>query len=135
MYAHANALTAMPKAPGIRQGPQVREEAGSAGESRDGGELGSRGGAMAPVQRRHRRREQHIRYEAYKPLMVRDMTSLKAVDEPIMMRPRRQAMVVVTATERRGIELRGSTYLSVVSVLGDWNYIGGFQLVGEILLC
>ena len=81
---------------------------------------------MAPVQRRHSRREQHIRYEAYRPLMVRDMTSLNAVEEPMMMRARRQAMVIVTATESNGIELRGST-LSIVSA-SQCNQHGRFRV-------
>ncbi len=39
-----------------------------------------------------------------------EMTSLKAVEEPMIIRLRRQALVVVTSTESKGIELRGSTY-------------------------
>lgn len=42
--------------------------------------------------------------------MVMEMTSLKAVEEPMLMRPRRQAMLVLTAMEKRGIDVRGSTW-------------------------
>lgn len=67
------------------------------------------GREMAPVQRRQSKSEQHMKYEAYRPLTVREMTSLNAVEEAMMMRLRRHAITVVTATESRGIELRGST--------------------------
>ena len=42
---------------------------------------------------------------------MREITWLKAMDEPMMMSERRQAIVVVRITERTGIEVRGSTYL------------------------
>lgn len=47
--------------------------------------------------------------------MVMDMTSLKAVEEPMLMRPKRQAMVVLTAMEKRGIDVRGSTWRAGVN--------------------
>lgn len=42
---------------------------------------------------------------------MREITWLKAMEEPMMMSERRQAIVVVRITERTGIEVRGSTYL------------------------
>lgn len=45
--------------------------------------------------------------------MVREMTSLKAVEEPMLMSARRQEMVTVVRMEIRGMEARGSTFFSV----------------------
>lgn len=41
---------------------------------------------------------------------MREITSLKATEEPILMGPRRQDVAVVRTTEARGIEVRGSIY-------------------------
>lgn len=42
---------------------------------------------------------------------MREITWLKAMEEPMMISERRQAIVVVRITEEMGIEVRGSTYL------------------------
>lgn len=42
--------------------------------------------------------------------MVKDVKTLKAMWEPILMRPMRQAIIVVAMTEIKGIEVRLSTY-------------------------
>ena len=42
--------------------------------------------------------------------MVREITSLKATEEPILIRARRQATKVVRPIAISGIEDRGSTY-------------------------
>ena len=42
-------------------------------------------------------------YEPNKPTTARETMSLKAVEEPRMMRARRQVMVVVSAMERTGM--------------------------------
>lgn len=47
--------------------------------------------------------------EAYRPPTAKDITSLKAVEGPMLIRPSRQAFVVVKATALFGIELRAST--------------------------
>lgn len=91
----------MPAAPGMRHGPHVRAEEEVEGEE---------GREMEPVQRRQSSSEQHIRYDAYRLLMVSEITSLNAVEEAMMIRLSRHATTVVTATESSGIELRGSTY-------------------------
>ena len=41
---------------------------------------------------------------------MREITSLKASVEPMLIRPRRQAIVVVKATEAVGMEVRGLTW-------------------------
>lgn len=41
---------------------------------------------------------------------MRDITWLKAMEEPMIMSERRQAIVVVRMTETTGIEVRVSTY-------------------------
>lgn len=40
---------------------------------------------------------------------MREITWLKAIEEPMMMRERRQAIVVVRMIETTGIDVRGST--------------------------
>lgn len=40
---------------------------------------------------------------------MREITWLKAMEEPMMMSERRQAIVVVRMTETTGIDVRGST--------------------------
>jgi hypothetical protein len=42
--------------------------------------------------------------------MEREIMSLNAVAEPILMRARRQEMIVVTAIDQSGTDVRGSTY-------------------------
>lgn len=52
-----------------------------------------------------------MKYEPYRPSIVREITWLKAMEEPMMMSERRQAIVVVRMTETTGIDVRGSTCL------------------------
>lgn len=46
---------------------------------------------------------------------MREITWLKAMEEPMMMSERRQAIVVVRITETTGIDVRGSTCFSFLS--------------------
>ena len=43
--------------------------------------------------------------------MTKDTTSLKAVEEPTLMRTRRQEIIVETATAVKGMEARLSTWI------------------------
>ena len=58
-------------------------------------------------------------YEVKRPLTVRETTSLKPTVEPMLMRPRRQAITVVTAMAITGIDVRSSTFVGHVSKIGS----------------
>lgn len=66
-----------------------------------------------------------MKYEPYRPSIVREITWLKAMEEPMMMSERRQAFVVVRMTAWTGIDVRGSTcFFPLVSASG-----GGMRVV------
>ena len=50
-----------------------------------------------------------MRYELLRLATVREMASLKATSEPMLMMDKRHAMRVVTAMAQTGTEVRGST--------------------------
>ena len=56
---------------------------------------------------------------------MREITSLKASVEPMLIRPRRQAIVVVKVTEAVGMEVRGLT----------WCVLGRLVESGIFLCC
>lgn len=62
---------------------------------------------------------------------MREITWLKAMDEPMMMSERRQAIVVVRITERTGIEVRGSTYFVFFLSFGNSRREVSSEWVGE----
>ena len=105
--AQATTLIAMPKNPGTLKGPQYRPVFPAA--PRDDPPI-------PPVQRRHRRSAQQMRYEEKSPLTVSEITSLKATDEPMLIRARRHVKVVVKKIAYRGNEVRRLIYPRVRNV-------------------
>ena len=64
------------------------------------------------------------------------MTSLKAVDEPMLMSANKQAMTVVTPIDHMGTEARESTLVAVsvhrfVMKRGSWTISGAYLLQGS----
>jgi hypothetical protein len=97
-YAHANALFAMPSAPGILQGPQVARTMPSLVVVGVVASKASLLRTMPPVQRRYSSRPAVRRYELKRPAMETDITPLKAVVEPMFTRARIEATRLVNAT-------------------------------------
>lgn len=99
----AKTLTNTPKIPGRWNGPHISWLTSPVCLAM------SFGDTIAPVRRRQSRKTSTMMYEAYKQLTLRDTTSLKAVEEPMLISPIRQAMIDVTIIAGRGIALLGWT--------------------------
>jgi hypothetical protein len=71
---------------------------------------------MAPVMRRHSSNEHTMKYDEYKPLIVKETRSLNAVGEPMLIKPIRMLIAVVTYTALIGVSARGCTYVKSVTL-------------------
>lgn len=64
---------------------------------------------MAPVHRRHRRREALAKYVVYILAMLTESISLNTAAEPILIRASKHEIIVVSKIAKTGIEVCRST--------------------------